>query len=143
MEKLGGSLSQLAQGVLPGFLPAGFRFDIGTTVDIGRLAAAELLAGPKGIEIVEFGGPARSMKDAAAILLELTHRPVAVQEVPVTMAPTVLGSFEFPAAFASLYQEMLTGIASGHVAYEGGHRRVQGTTPFEQVLAGLVAISGH
>lgn len=143
MENLGGSLAQLGQGVLPSFLPADFRFDMVATKDIGRLAAAELLAGPKGLEIVELGGPARSMKDAAVILSELTRRPVAVHEAPVTMAATVLGSFGFPAVLAGLYQEMLAGIASGHVAWEGDHRHVQGTTSLEQVLSGLVAGSAH
>jgi uncharacterized protein YbjT (DUF2867 family) len=143
MENLGGSLAQLGQGVLPSFLPADFRFDMIATVDIGRLAAAELLAGPKGLEIVELGGPARSMKDAAAILSELTHRPVAVHEAPVAMAATILGSIGFPPALAALYQEMLTGIGSGHVAWEGGHRHVQGSTPLEHVLAGLVAGAAH
>ena len=54
------------------------------------------------------------------------------------MAATLAG-FGMPQEIAGMYQEMTAGILHGHVAFEGGHRRVQGTTPLATVLRGLVA----
>ena len=88
---------------------------------------------------IELGGPAKvSMNDVAAILSTLTGKPVTVAEAPLeAMAPTLMG-FGFPADLAELYREMAAGLISGHVAFEGGHRRVNGSTGVETVLRGLL-----
>ena len=41
-------------------------------------------------------------------------------------------------SLAALYQELMTGISTGHVDWEGGHRRVQGTTTVKTVLAQML-----
>jgi uncharacterized protein YbjT (DUF2867 family) len=139
MENLGGSLSMLGQGVLPSFLPKDFAFDMIATADIGRLAAELLLEGRAAPGVVELGGPARSMADAAAALTAIVGKPIAVHEAPLdAMAATLVG-FGVPQELAAMYQEMMGAILRGHVAFEGGHRRVQGTTPLATVLRGLVA----
>ncbi len=139
MENLGGSLAQLGQGILPSFYPRDFAFDMIATVDIGRVAAELLLEGTAAPGVVELGGPARSMADAAAALSEILGKPVAVHEAPVETMAATLARFGMPPAFAEMYQEMTRAQVSGHVAFEGGHRRVPGTTPLSTVLRGLVA----
>jgi len=139
MENLGGSLSMLAQGVLPSFLPKDLKFDMIAAADIGRLAADLLLEGTAAPGVVELGGPARSMADAAAELSAIVGKPIAVHEAPVEAMAATLAGYGMPQEMARLYQEMTAGMLSGHVAFEGGHRRVQGTTPLATVLRGLVA----
>ncbi len=139
MENLGGSLAMLGQGVLPSFLPKDFAFDMIATVDIGRQAAELLLQGKAAPGVVELGGPARSMADAAAALTEILGKPIAVHEAPIEAMAATLAGYGMPPAFAAAYQEMTTGMLRRHVAFEGGHHRVQGTTPLATVLRGLVA----
>ncbi len=42
------------------------------------------------------------------------------------------------ADLAALYREMIGAIATGRVAFEGGHRTVTGTTTVETVLRGML-----
>jgi hypothetical protein len=79
-----------------------------------------------------------STNDVAAALSELVGKPIRVQQAPLEAVAPMFQGFGMPAQLASLYQELLTGIASGHVAWEGGHRRVQGTTSVKTVLAGML-----
>jgi uncharacterized protein YbjT (DUF2867 family) len=139
MENLGGSLSMLGQGVLPSFLPKDFAFDMIAAADIGRLAADLLLEGRAAPGVVELGGPARSMSDAAAALTTIVGKPIAVHEAPLEAMAATLAGFGLPQETARLYQEMTGAMLSGHAAFEGGHRRVQGTTPLATVLRELVA----
>lgn len=138
MENLGGSLGMLAQGVLPSFTPAAFAFDMIATVDIGRLAAQLLVEKADKTQVVELGGPPRSMNDAAAALSAITGKTIAVHEAPLdAMVPTLTG-FGLPQEVAAMYREMTEGLLSGHVAFEGGHRRVQGSTSLDEVLKGML-----
>ena len=139
MENLGASLATLAHGFIPAFVPADKAYDMVATVDIGKLAATALLEGARETTVIELGGPPVSANDVAAILSELVGKPIAVQQAPLAaVAPTFQG-FGMPADLAGLYQEMLTGIANGRVSWEGGHRRVQGSTPVKAVLAGMIS----
>jgi uncharacterized protein YbjT (DUF2867 family) len=139
MENLGGSLAMLGQGVLPSFFPKDFAFDMIAAADIGRLAAELLLEGTAAPDVVELGGPARSMADAAVALSKSLGKPIAVHEAPLEAMGATLAGLGLPQEIAGMYQEMAGAIQRGHVAFEGGHRRVQGTTPLETVLQRLVA----
>ncbi len=139
MENLGGSLGMLGQGLLPSFTPADLGIDMIATADIGRLAAGLLVEGARETRIIELGGPARSMNDVAAVLSRLMGKPVKVHEAPVeAVVPTFTG-FGMSQQMAELYREMIEGIIKGHVAFEGGHRRVAGTTGLETVLGAMLA----
>jgi uncharacterized protein YbjT (DUF2867 family) len=139
MENLGGSLGMLDQGLLPSFTPANFAFDMIATVDIGRLAAQLIAEGTDETQIVELGGPPRSMNDVAAALSAITGNTIKVHEAPLdAMVPTLAG-FGLPAEIAGLYRELTEGILSHHVAFEGGHRRLLGSTTLEEVLRGMLA----
>lgn len=138
MENLGGSLGMLAQGLFPTFTPAAFAYDMIATHDIGKLAAAELREGGTKSSIIELGAGPYSPNDVAATLSKLVGNPIAVAEGPLdAVVPTFMG-FGMQQQLAELYREMLGGIASGHVAFEGGHRSVRGSTPLETVLAGML-----
>lgn len=139
MENLGGSLGMLDQGVIPCFTPADLAFEMVATQDIGRVAATALREGAKGFEAIELSGPRPySMDDAAAALSEITGKPVKANAFPLeAMVPTLTG-FGFPADIAELYREMTAGLISGHVAFEGGHRRVKGETDLATVLRGIL-----
>lgn len=140
MENLGGSLGMLDKGILPSFTPASFAFDMIATVDIGKLAAQLLVEGASNTQVVQLGGPALSMSDAAATLARITGKPINVHEVPLdAMVPTLTG-FGMPQEVAEMYREMTAGLISGHVGWEAGPRRVQGSTSLETVLRGILKL---
>jgi len=139
MENLGGSLGMLDQGVLPCFTPTNVAFEMIATRDIGRVAATALREGAKGFEVIELSAARTwSMDDAAAALSEITGKTVKAQQFPLdAMVPTLTG-FGFPQDVAELYREMTEGMLRGHVAFEGGHRRVRGETDLTTVLRGIL-----
>jgi uncharacterized protein YbjT (DUF2867 family) len=134
MENLGGSLSMLGSGVLPSFLPIDLGIDMIATRDIGALAATALLEGAAAAGVVELGGPPTTMRHVAEVLSELVGRPIEAKDFGLDAAAPTLTGLGMSADMAGLYSEMLRGIASGRVAYEGGHRRVHGTTSLADVL---------
>ncbi|MBK8941923.1 MAG: hypothetical protein IPM79_31055 [Polyangiaceae bacterium] len=139
MENLGGSLSMLPEGAIPSFLPADFAFDMIATKDIGALAASLLLEGAPATQIIDLSAGKSSMRDVASALSKIVGREISVRELPLAaVTPTFIG-MGLPADLAALYQEMLAGIASGGVAFGGGHRRVEGTTKLSVFLEGLLA----
>lgn len=127
-------------GVLPVFGGgADFRFPIVATQDIGRTAAALLLAPPSASEVVELSGPVEaSYDDAAAAASRILGRTVKTANVPIdAMVPTLTG-LGFSANVAGLFREMTEASAKGIVRWEGKGRAVRGTTTIEDVLrAGL------
>ncbi len=138
MENIGASLGMLEQGVVPSFVPADLGIDMIATVDIGHLVASLLVEGAKQTSVVELGGPAVSMNDVAGALSRVTGKPVRVQEAPLDAVVPTFTSFGMPKDLAELYREMLAAMVSGKVAFQGGHRRVLGTTNVETVLRGLL-----
>src|SRR3954470_14758557 len=93
-ENWGAALGSLAQGVLPTFIPAGFRYPQVATRDIGRTAAAALVEGGKpGLQVIELSGPRDyTAHDVAAALAALTGKPVAAQDAPLdAVVPTFTG----------------------------------------------------
>lgn len=138
MENFRCQLGALDQGFLPSFVRSDLKYDMVATADVGNVAARALLEGASWTTTIELGGPAYSTDDAAAILSRLTGRRIRVEQAPLDIAAPVLRSLGFPRDLAALYREMLTGISTGHVAWEGGHRRMRGTIPLETVLAQLL-----
>lgn len=138
IENLASSLGALQGGVLPSFFPADFSFDMIATADIGTAAASLLLEGAKQTQVVELAGPRASHADVARAFSKLLGKPITVAEAPVESAAETLRGFGFPEELAGLYQEMIAGIRSGHVSFDG-QRRLQGKTELETVLRGLLA----
>jgi uncharacterized protein YbjT (DUF2867 family) len=139
MENVAGSLGMLEQGIVPSFTPAALAFEMVATKDIGKVAAQALVEGTKATQVIELSGPAKvSSNDIAAALTKITGKSIAVAEAPLeAMVPTLTG-FGMPAEIAEMYREMTQGVITGHVDFEGGHRRVRGTTTIDDVLATLL-----
>lgn len=140
LENWAGALGQVADGVLPTFLPPAAPLPMVATVDIGRVAAAALREGPRGNLHVELAGPRElSPDDVAAAVSELAGRPVKAVAAPLEAVVPVFTGFGMSPAMAGLFAEMYGAIASGRVAYAGDGRRVRGTTTVAEVLRPLVA----
>jgi uncharacterized protein YbjT (DUF2867 family) len=141
-ENWGAALGGLAQGVLPTFIPAGFRYPQVATRDIGRTVAAALVEGGKpGVQVIELAGPRDyTAHEVAAALAAIAGKPVVAQDAPLdAVVPTFTG-FGLSQAVAELYRELYAGIASGHVAWQGGTaRQVRGTVEIAETLGTLLA----
>jgi len=142
-ENWAGGLGALAHGILPSFIPADVHYPQVATADIGRTAAAALVEGPAPGKrrVIELAGPRDySAADVAAVLTQLTGKPIKVQVGPLdAVVPTYTG-FGFSRAVAELFREMYAGVASGRVAYEGGSaRHARGTVEIADTLKALLA----
>lgn len=136
MENWVGALGMVAQGILPTFLPSTTPVPMVATADIGRVAAAALVEGGRGLQVIELGGPRDyTPADVAAAAAALAGRRVDAQDAPLDAVVPTFMSFGLSAAFAELFREMYAGIATGRVAWEGGSARfVRGSTPIDTVL---------
>jgi uncharacterized protein YbjT (DUF2867 family) len=139
MENLGASLSQLGQGLLTSFIPGDYSFEMVATADIGAAAAGLLVEGASKTNVVDLAGPRRSFNDVAAVLSKLLGKPIQVAVAPTSVIATTFQSFGFQPELANLYQEMIEGMLSGHVAFEPGQRKLTGPTDLEPVLKKLLA----
>lgn len=127
----------LAAGQLYYPLAADWKFPQVATKDIGATVASLLLDPPSsGARVIELSGPEDySVGDVAAAISRAGNKPVAAVEVPV--AALVEGFVKMGAShnLASLYGEMVEGMRSGLVTYEGGSaRHARGTTPLDAVI---------
>lgn len=128
----------LKYDVLVSFLPEDLAIDMIALIDIARLATSLLLAPPTDTQVVEIGGPPASMNDAARAIARIVGQPVRVERVPREDTLRTLVASGGTENLAGLYREMLEGMASGHVGFEGGHRRVLGTTSIETVIRNVL-----
>jgi uncharacterized protein YbjT (DUF2867 family) len=127
-------------GMLPSFLTPRRRIPMVATRDIGRAAAAALLAPARGRRIIELAGPAEaSPDDVAAALASLLDRPVRAVATPLdAVVPALTGTGVSPGA-ARLFQEMFAALNAGHLAFEHGHTDFRrGTTPLIETLGTLL-----
>jgi uncharacterized protein YbjT (DUF2867 family) len=141
MENLTGSLYALDQGQFPTFLQLDKPFPMAATQDIGTTAAKLLLEGGHGKSVVELHGPREySQRDIAAELSKITGKTVtAIQGPEGAMVPALMAA-GLNAHWAGLYLEMIHGMNTGLVAFEGGKvRTARGTAEVATVLRGLIA----
>jgi NAD(P)H dehydrogenase (quinone) len=144
MENLAGSLYALDRGELPAFLLLDKPFPMAATQDIGTTAAKLLLEGGHGKSIVELHGPREySQKDVAAALSKITGKTVTARQGPEDAMVPALTAAGLNAHWAALYKELIHGMNTGHVAFEGGNARTaRGTTEVDVVLRKLIAPGG-
>jgi uncharacterized protein YbjT (DUF2867 family) len=127
-----------SDGVLPSFIAPSRRFPSVSTPDIGKTVARALLDGPRGVRVIELGGPSDvSANDVAAVFGRLLGKPVKVVEAPLDAVVPTFTSFGASENIAALFREMYEGMASGKVAAEPGEH-VRGTTPLEVTLRSLL-----
>ena len=124
-------------GVLPSLFPAHLRIPMVATADVGPLAA-ELLLDPTAHGPIELGSGISHAEIARALEI-IVARPIRVDEIALEAIAPMLTSLGFTADLAALYVEMVAGIRSGALVFEGGHRRVEAGTTMESVLRPLFA----
>ncbi|HUP02599.1 MAG TPA: NmrA family NAD(P)-binding protein [Bryobacteraceae bacterium] len=116
----GGLAAVRSQGVLHNFLTPDSKMPMISTSDIGAIAARSLLDPARGRRVWELAGPEEySPRDIASAFAEALGSPVKLETHPTEGAVPILISMGFPEGLARLYREMVEGINSGHVAYEG------------------------
>ncbi len=127
------------QGVLPSFIAASHAIPMVASRDIGKTIARALLDGPRGTRIIELSGPTEvSPAEVAKTLSKIFEREVKVAELPLTAALPTFTSFGFSQSVAEGFREMLEGIESGKVSWEGGSAEAaRGTISVETVLRAL------
>jgi uncharacterized protein YbjT (DUF2867 family) len=119
-------------GVLPSFFPAELPVPMVATRDIGLLAA-ELLLDPKSRGVVELGS-GLTYAEIARALGAILGKLVRVDEIAPDAIPAVIASLGFNADLANAYVELVTGMRSGTLAFEGGHRHVEARTSLDAVF---------
>jgi uncharacterized protein YbjT (DUF2867 family) len=139
VENVSPSLEAVRAGQLPSFLPADFAYSQVGTHDIGLLASELLLEHPKAHRVVEFTGPVDvSANDVARTFGKLLGTEVKAVAYPVKGTAGALEGLGFSAELAGLYQEMMEGLLSGHVAFEHPERVRRGKETLEQTLSSLL-----
>mgnify|MGYP002780699856 CR=1 FL=1 len=136
-------LGTVAQGFVAGFTPKDLAFDRVATADIGAVAARALVEGAKRTEIIELAGPREtSLGELAATLSRLVGKPLEVRVGPEEAIVPTFKSFGVSDDMAALYREMLQGIASGRVTWQGhGTRFVRGSIDAETFFRGALKAS--
>ena len=126
------------QGLLPTFIPPQAKMPMISTRDIGRVAAAQLIAGGHGHAIVELAGPEEySPEDVASALSRMLGRSVAAQFAPLSAVVPTFTSFGFSEEAAGLFEEMYTSFSKGAVGYEFPKSVVRGTISLVEALRGM------
>lgn len=125
------------QGIFPTLFPAEAPLPMVATKDVGRVAAAALADGPPANEIVDILGPAYSARQLAAALSSALRRLLNVVEVPPHAHVRTLTGSGMPLEMAEAVAEMMAAFAAGRIA-PCGHRQVVGTTPIDDVIAGIL-----
>jgi len=108
------------QGVLHSFLTPERKIPMVSTADIGKIAAQCLTDPAQGRRVVELAGPEEySPQDIAQIFASALGKPVKLETHSLDAVIPSLAAAGFSQDLARLFHEMLEGVNSGHVAYEG------------------------
>jgi hypothetical protein len=70
----------------------------------------------------------------AAAVGRIVGREIGVAEAPLSAVVPVFTGIGMSPSMAAAYEEMIGGLASGKLGFEGGHRRLFAATPIEAVL---------
>ena len=108
------------QGVLHNFLTPERKIPMVSTADIGEVAARCLTDPARGRRVVELAGPEDySPQDIAQTFAAALGKPVKLETHPLDAVIPTFTAAGFSQDLARLFHEMIEGINSGHVAYEG------------------------
>jgi uncharacterized protein YbjT (DUF2867 family) len=124
-------------GVLPSFFPAQLPVPMVATRDIGFLAA-DLLLDATSRGVVEIGS-GLTYAEIARVLGGILGKAVRVDEIALDAIAPMIARLGFNVDLTNAYVELITGIRSGALAFEGGHRRVEAHTPLDAVFGPRIA----
>ena len=130
------------QGVLPTSIAPQAMIPMIASRDIGRVGAEQLMAGGKGIQIMELAGPEEySPTQVAAALSQILEKPVTAQHAPLSAAVPTFKSFGFSDEAAKLFEEMYTSFSTGTIGYEHPASVIRGRVTLAEALKGFVKVS--
>jgi uncharacterized protein YbjT (DUF2867 family) len=119
-------------GLLPSFFPAQLPVPMVATRDIGLLAV-DLLLDATSRGVVELGS-GLTYAEIARVLGGVLGKPVRVDEIALDAIAPLIASLGFNVDLTNAYVELIKGIRSGALTFEGGHRRVEAHTPLDAVF---------
>ncbi len=127
------------QGILPTFIAPQVKIPMISAKDIGRIGAERLMAGGKGMQIVEMAGPEDYSPDqTASALSQILGKSVTAQHGPLNAVVPTLKSFGFSDEAAKLFEEMYTALSIGSISYEHPDKLVRGTVTLPEALRAMV-----
>jgi uncharacterized protein YbjT (DUF2867 family) len=126
-----------AEGVYRSLLPADMGFPLVATQDVGRVAAAALADSPAVAEIVDVLGPSYSARQLTVALSSALRRLLNVVEVPSHAHVQTLADTGMVLERAEAVAELMASLVAGRIT-PCGHRHVVGTTPVDEVIAGIL-----
>lgn len=137
-ENVGQSLAPAKQmGIYPSFFARDYKYPTIATKDIGELTAKSLMSPPAKSEVVDLIGPLHSNAQIAEKLGAALGKQLQVVDVPQPGWVDAMKQGGFPPHVAEVFAEMYAGFAAGKLVPKGD-RTVQGTTPIDEVIRGLV-----
>jgi uncharacterized protein YbjT (DUF2867 family) len=123
------------QGIYPNLMPsADAAFPTVATIDVGRLAAGELLAGPTRTEVVDVFGPVYSTRDFARSLGAAVGRDLTIVDIPPAGHVAALTQGGLPLEIAEAVAEMMAAFGAGRIR-PAGDRQLTGRTTVDEVIA--------
>jgi uncharacterized protein YbjT (DUF2867 family) len=139
MDNWAGSLTRLAENKLASMFALDLAIPMIASEDIGRIAAALLVEGGRGRQVVELEGPRNySPRDVAHALSAIVGREITPELLPNAAIVSVLTAAGISPRNAELLREMYAGIDSGLVKQEGNARTIRGNVSIDQVLRRLL-----
>ena len=138
-ENVAGAIGAAKQaGIYPNFLSsADLAAPIVATRDIGHAAAKLLKSPPAGSEVVDILGVAYSSRQLAEKIGKLLGKTLNVVDIPPAGHAAALKQAGIPGDVAEAFAEMYAGFNAGLLTPKGD-RAIQGTTPIDEVLPGLI-----
>ena len=128
------------QGLLPTFIPPDMKIPMISTQDIGRIAAEQLMAGPRGRQVLELSGPeSYSPGQVAATLSQLFKLPVTAQLAPLSDVVPTFKSLGFSDEAAALFEDLYRAFTNGSIVYEYPESVVRGVVTLSQALSKMAA----
>ena len=125
-------------GIYPSLMSPGVAFPTVATRDVGRLAAALLLAPPPTSEVIDLVGPSYSPGDLALALGAALGKPLQVVDVPAVARVGALVQAGLPESFAKEVAELYGCFEAGRVRLEGD-RVLTATSTIDEVLPAILA----
>jgi len=131
------------QGVLHNFLTPERKIPMVSTADIGEVAAGYLTDPARGRRVVELAGPEDySPQDIAHVFAAALGKPVEMETHPLDAVIPTFTATGFSQDLAGLFREMIEGVNSGHVTYEGkGATFQRGHVTAQEAINQMVGLS--
>jgi uncharacterized protein YbjT (DUF2867 family) len=128
-----------AEGIFPTFVSPDITFEMVSTEDIGRSAAAAMFERHPGERIIELAGPRPfSQREVAATLGRILKREIRVVHAGLEAVEPTMMQMGMSADLARLYRELLESLESRTLLFEHPTTAFRGLTSLESALRRLL-----